>query len=139
MSCQSQTLAGHCSSSAQLAWESKTHTSILLRPCTHTHSCTTEHLLSCLVAVNEYREDESIIQSSTGVYLRVINVGDYFLCQQMKCKTNMNRIQNFPLNLTYSFLTLTFRCEDYYYRDIMFTIFKMSIIIIVKCYEKKCK
>lgn len=105
MSCQSQTLAGHCSSSAQLAWESKTHTSILLRPCTHTHSCTTEHLLSCLVAVNEYREDESIIQSSTGVYLRVINVGDYFLCQQMKCKTNMNRKKNFPLNLTYSFLT----------------------------------
>lgn len=84
MSCQSKILAGHCSSPAQSAWESKAHTLILLHK--HTHSYTTGHLLSLsgLVAVDEYKKDESLIWGSAGAHYRTAHVRDYFLWQQLK-------------------------------------------------------
>lgn len=131
--------AEHFSTTAHTQ-HSKTHTSILLH--THTHSCTTGHLLSLsgLEAVDEYREDESFIQSSAEVRAcyKTLHVRDYFLCQRIKCKINTNGIHNSLLYLTSSWLpalnTLTLRgmtkCEDDCCSDIMFAIFKSSFIVL---------
>lgn len=135
MSCQSRTLFDHCS------YPTQQDTYIYITTHTHTHSCTTGHLLSLsgLEAVDEYREDESFIQSSAEVRAcyKTLHVRDYFLCQRIKCKINTNGIHNSLLYLTSSWLpalnTLTLRgmtkCEDDCCSDIMFAIFKSSFIV----------